>query len=44
MNINSFERVEMNGKRLKTGLLLVFNKMNKNNIVDIYAPRSNSAS
>jgi len=39
MNINPFEIVETNGKRLKTGLLLIFNRVDKNNIVDIYAMR-----
>ena len=39
MNINPFEIVETNGKRLKTGLLLVFNRVDENNIVDIYAMR-----
>ena len=39
MNTNPFEIVETNGKRLKTGLLLIFNRIYKNNIVDIYAMR-----
>ena len=39
MNINPFEIVETNGKRLKTGLLLIFNRVDENNIVDIYAMR-----
>ena len=39
MNINSFEIVEMNGKRLEMGLLFIFNKIAKNNVVDIYAMR-----
>jgi len=39
MNINPFERVETNGKRLKTGLLLICNKIDRSGIVDIYAMR-----
>src|SRR5690554_903337 len=30
MNINPFEIAETNGKRLKMGLLLIFNRLNKN--------------
>jgi len=39
MNTNSFEIAEMNGKRLKTDLSLIFNRVDENNIVDIYAMR-----
>jgi len=39
MNINPFERVETNGKRLKTDLSLIFNRIGENDIVDIYAMR-----
>jgi len=39
MNINPFERVETNGKRLKTDLSLIFNRIDENDIVNIYAMR-----
>ena len=39
MSINPFERVETNGKRLKTGLSLIFNRIDENDIVNIYAMR-----
>jgi len=39
MNTNSFERVEMNGKRLKTDLLLICKELGEDSIMDIYAMR-----
>lgn len=37
MKLSEFEILEICGKRLKTGLLLILSKLNKTTIVDIDA-------